>query len=52
MAVTTNRGRTDAAVDPAAHITDIANAEIVFKDGVRYETKERLEPVNGQYREY
>ncbi len=52
MAVTTNRGRSDTTVDPATYITDIANGEIVFKDGVGYETKKRLEPVSGHYGEY
>lgn len=35
--------------DPAAHITDIEHVEIVFKDGVGYDTKKLLESVTGLY---
>jgi imidazolonepropionase-like amidohydrolase len=38
--------------DPAAHITDIENVEIVFKDGVGYDTKKLLDSVKGHYGEY
>ncbi|HKD18149.1 MAG TPA: amidohydrolase family protein, partial [Thermoanaerobaculia bacterium] len=38
--------------DPAARIADIENVEIVFKDGVGYDTKKLLESVKGQYGEY
>jgi imidazolonepropionase-like amidohydrolase len=38
--------------DPAAHITDIENVEIVFKDGVGYDTKKLLDAVKGHYGEY
>jgi hypothetical protein len=38
--------------DPAAHITDIENVEIVFKDGVGYDSKKLLDSVRGHYGEY
>ena len=38
--------------DPAAHITDIEKVEIVFKDGVGYNTKKLLESVKGRYGEF
>jgi imidazolonepropionase-like amidohydrolase len=38
--------------DPATRIADIENVEIVFKDGVGYDTKKLLESVNGRYGEY
>jgi imidazolonepropionase-like amidohydrolase len=38
--------------DPAAHITDIENVEIVFKDGVGYDSKKLLDSVKGHYGEY
>jgi imidazolonepropionase-like amidohydrolase len=38
--------------DPAAHITDIENVEIVFKDGVGYDTRKLLDSVKGRYGEY
>ena len=38
--------------DPAKHIADIENVEIVFKDGVGYDTKKLLESVKGHYGEY
>ena len=38
--------------DPAAHITDIENVEIVFKDGVGYDTRKLLNSVKGRYGEY
>ena len=37
---------------PAAHIADIENVEIVFKDGVGYDTAKLLESVKGHYGEY
>jgi imidazolonepropionase-like amidohydrolase len=37
--------------DPASRINDIENVEIVFKDGVRYDTKKLLESVKGHYGE-
>jgi imidazolonepropionase-like amidohydrolase len=38
--------------DPAARIADIENVEIVFKDGVGYDSKKLLESVKGHYGEY
>lgn len=38
--------------DPAANINDIGNVEIVFKDGVGYDTKKLLDSVKGHYGEY
>jgi imidazolonepropionase-like amidohydrolase len=38
--------------DPATHIADIENVEIVFKDGVGYDTGKLLEAVQGHYGEY
>lgn len=38
--------------DPAGRITDIENVEIVFKDGVGYDTKKLLDSVKGHYGEY
>ena len=38
--------------DPATRITDIENVEIVFKDGVGYDTAKLLESVKGHYGEY
>jgi len=38
--------------DPAAHISDMENVEIVFKDGVAYDTRKLLDSVRGRYGEY
>ncbi len=38
--------------DPATRIADIENVEIVFKDGVGYDTKKLLDAVKGHYGEY
>ncbi len=38
--------------DPATRITDIENVEIVFKDGVGYDSKKLLDSVKGRYGEY
>jgi len=38
--------------DPATRISDIENVEIVFKDGVGYDTKRLLDSVKGHYGEY
>jgi len=38
--------------DPAARITDIENVEIVFKDGVGYDSKRLLDSVSGRYGQY
>ena len=38
--------------DPAKRIADIENVEIVFKDGVGYDTRKLLDSVKGRYGEY
>jgi imidazolonepropionase-like amidohydrolase len=38
--------------DPATRIEDIENVEIVFKDGVGYDTAKLIESVKGHYGEY
>ena len=38
--------------DPATHISDIENVEIVFKDGVGYDTQKLLESAKGHYGEF
>jgi imidazolonepropionase-like amidohydrolase len=38
--------------DPATHISDIENVEIVFKDGVGYDSQKLLDSVKGRYGEY
>jgi imidazolonepropionase-like amidohydrolase len=38
--------------DPATRIKDIENVEIVFKDGVGYDTSKLLDSVKGHYGEY
>ena len=38
--------------DPATRIADIENVEIVFKDGVGYDTKKLLDSVKGRYGQY
>jgi peroxiredoxin/imidazolonepropionase-like amidohydrolase len=38
--------------DPAARIADIEKVEIVFKDGLGYDTKKLLDSVKGHYGEY
>ena len=38
--------------DPATHISDIENVEIVFKDGVGYDTQKLLDSAKGHYGEY
>ncbi|HWX43358.1 MAG TPA: amidohydrolase family protein [Blastocatellia bacterium] len=38
--------------DPATRIADIENVEIVFKDGVGYDTKKLLDSVKDRYGEY
>jgi imidazolonepropionase-like amidohydrolase len=38
--------------DPATRIADIENVEIVFKDGVGYDTEKLLDSVKGHYGEY
>jgi imidazolonepropionase-like amidohydrolase len=38
--------------DPATRIADIENVEIVFKDGVGYDTRKLLDSVKGRYGDY
>ena len=38
--------------DPAAHIADIENVEIVFRDGAGYDPRKLLDSVKGRYGEY
>jgi imidazolonepropionase-like amidohydrolase len=38
--------------DPSARIADVENVEIVFKDGVGYDTRKLLDSVKGRYGEY
>jgi imidazolonepropionase-like amidohydrolase len=38
--------------NPAARISDVENVEIVFKDGVGYDSQKLLDSVKGRYGEY
>jgi imidazolonepropionase-like amidohydrolase len=38
--------------DPATHISDIEHVEVVFKDGVGYDSQKLLDSVKGRYGEY
>lgn len=38
--------------DPAKHIADIENVELVFKDGIGYDSRKLLDSVKGRYGEY
>ncbi len=38
--------------DPARHISDVENVEIVFKDGVGYDSQKLIESVKGRYGQY
>ena len=38
--------------DPSKHISDIENVEIVFKDGVGYDSRKLLDSVRGRYGQY
>ena len=38
--------------DPASHIEDVENVEIVFKDGVGFDSQKLLESVKGRYGQY
>jgi hypothetical protein len=38
--------------DPSIHIDDIENTEIVFKDGVGYDSQKLLDSVRGRYGQY
>jgi hypothetical protein len=38
--------------DPSQQISDVENVEIVFKDGVGYDSKKLLDSVKGRYGQY
>jgi hypothetical protein len=38
--------------DPAVTISDIENAEIMFKDGVGFDSKKLINPANGRHGQY
>jgi imidazolonepropionase-like amidohydrolase len=38
--------------DPATHIADVENVEIVFKDGIGYDSQKLIDSVKGRYGEY
>jgi hypothetical protein len=38
--------------DPSKQISDVENVEIVFKDGVGYDSKKLLDSVKGRYGRY
>jgi imidazolonepropionase-like amidohydrolase len=38
--------------DPSKHISDVENVEVVFKDGVGYDSQKLLDSVKGRYGEY
>ena len=38
--------------DPSQHISDIENTEIVFKDGVGYDSKKLIDSARGRYGQY
>jgi imidazolonepropionase-like amidohydrolase len=38
--------------DPATHIEDVENVEIVFKDGIGYDSKKLVDSVKGRYGQY
>jgi len=38
--------------DPSKQISDIENVEIVFKDGVGYDSQKLLHSVRGRYGQY
>jgi hypothetical protein len=38
--------------DPSKRISDVENVEIVFKDGVGYDSQKLLDSVKGRYGEY
>jgi imidazolonepropionase-like amidohydrolase len=38
--------------DPATHIADIENVDIVFKDGIGYDSQKLINSVKGRYGEY
>ncbi len=38
--------------DPSKQISDVENVEIVFKDGIGYDSRKLLDSVKGHYGEY
>jgi imidazolonepropionase-like amidohydrolase len=38
--------------DPATRISDIENVEMVFKDGVGYDSRKLIDSVKGRYGQY
>ena len=38
--------------DPSRQISDVENVEIVFKDGIGYDTRKLLDSVRGRYGQY
>jgi Amidohydrolase family len=38
--------------DPSAHIKDVENVEIVFKDGIGFDSQKLLDSVKGRYGQY
>jgi hypothetical protein len=38
--------------DPASRISDVENVEIVFKDGVGFDSQKLIESARGRYGEY
>jgi imidazolonepropionase-like amidohydrolase len=38
--------------DPATTISDVENVEIVFKDGVGYDSKNLIDSANGRFGQY
>jgi imidazolonepropionase-like amidohydrolase len=38
--------------DPSAHINDVEKVEIVFKDGVGFDSQKLLDSVRGRYGQY
>jgi hypothetical protein len=38
--------------DPASHISDIENVEIIFKDGIGYDSQKLIDSVKGRYGQY
>ena len=38
--------------DPSKQVSDVENVEIVFKDGIGYDSKKLLESVRGQCGQY
>src|SRR5271163_1506459 len=38
--------------DPGSHISDIENVEIVFKDGIGYDSQKLIDSVKGRYGQY